>query len=413
MYQCERGARQFGWNTKRGRQQKQAAFAFPSPCRFLLFAVPRLIWLRYLIFTPERRFFAAATPGRPSGTRGAARPALRQPPAPPRPAPPPSAQGRRGFPFRSHRRSPARRVRFRLRAGPFLAPPPRGARGPWSRGCEAARARRGSRAAAGGDGQTDHHLRMPLPGRRHLRHRQPGQPRLDQHRRVRGWGGGAAGSCRGRGAAGRGWRRPGLSAVEAGCRGPLVQNPALLFLKENGAFFVPGLTLSVGADDRRLLLRARGGPVLRVSWAVCASEHPRVRSGAEGRWAGGFCPVCVRSVPKTSSFCLAWCSASVRGPNSSKHSRCVLYSGGVFKARRAGWWQGTPLAVLSLSLWFGCVVSVSPAWTLAGSAWGEEESLRQAQRSALPIGRPCSPCLLCSSSCLGPWRVHPPSSVLQ
>lgn len=53
--------------------------------------------------------------------------------------------------------------------------------------------------------------------------------------------------------------------MEAGCRGPLVQNPALLFLKENGAFFVPGLTLSVGAADRRLLLRARGGPVLRVS----------------------------------------------------------------------------------------------------------------------------------------------------
>lgn len=46
----------------------------------------------------------------------------------------------------------------------------------------------GSRAEPGaaGDGQTDHHLRMPLPGRRHLRHRQPGQPRLDQHRGVRG-----------------------------------------------------------------------------------------------------------------------------------------------------------------------------------------------------------------------------------
>lgn len=82
------------------------------------------------------------------------RPVAAAAPPPPRQAPPYPGEnaGESGFPFRSNRRPPARRVRFRLRpGGPFLAPLPRGARGPWSRGCEAppARARCGSRAEAG------------------------------------------------------------------------------------------------------------------------------------------------------------------------------------------------------------------------------------------------------------------------
>lgn len=146
------------------------------------------------LLTAPGRPRPSAGPGERRLGPGAAppRPALAPPPREPRPArrrgprvplperpPPPRPPGSLPAPsgVRSCRRRRARRgahgaaaVR-RPRPGPAVG---------------AGRRPEPGAAGAGGDGQTDHHLRMPLPGCRHLRHRQPGEPGLDQHRRVRG-----------------------------------------------------------------------------------------------------------------------------------------------------------------------------------------------------------------------------------
>lgn len=84
--------------------------------------------------------------GFPAPLQRCRRPTVEAPPLPGENA------GDSGFLFRSHQRPPpAGFASGSVRGGPFLAPLPRGARGPWSRGCEAppARARCGSRAEAG------------------------------------------------------------------------------------------------------------------------------------------------------------------------------------------------------------------------------------------------------------------------